>query len=144
EEVAQSSGESVTQIKRYIRLTELIPPILDMVDEAQLAMRPAVELSYLPQEQQHVLLDVIASEGSTPSHVQAAKIRTQYNEGILDSGAILSIMQEDSKPAQIQHYKLPSKSINRFFPAGTPAQTIEETIIQALELWHNQQKPRPD
>ena len=141
--IGEAAGESKDQVRRYIRLTELIPPILGMVDEAQLAMRPAVELSYLPQEQQQMLFDVIVNEGSTPSHIQAAKMRTLYNEGTLDNSVIQSIMQEDGKPVQVQHYKLSREKIHRFFPAGTPAQTIEETIIQALELWHNQQKPHP-
>ena len=137
--IAEDSPDSHEQIRKYIRLAELAPSLLDMVDESQLAMRPAVELSYLPQDQQQMLLDVIASEGSTPSHVQSTKMRTLYNEGTLDNSVIQSIMQEDSKPAQMQHFKLPREKIHRFFPTGTPVQTIEETIIKALELWRKSQ-----
>jgi len=144
EELAQMTGDSRNQVHRYIRLTELTPQMLDMVDGGQIAMRPAVELSYLPQEQQQLLHDVIEVEERTPSHTQAVKMRILAKEGRLDSDAIMSIMQDD-KPGQIEHFKLPRERLHRFFPADTPAQTIEETIVEALELWHSKQsrKPRP-
>jgi len=138
EVLAENSPDSHSQIQRYIRLTELTPSILSMVDEGQLPMRPAVELSYLPQEQQQLLQDVIEAEERTPSHTQAVKMRILAKEGRLDSDAIMSIMQED-KPGQMEHFKLPREKIHRFFPVGTPAQMIEETIIKALELWHKNQ-----
>jgi len=141
--VGESSGDSREQVRRYIRLTELNPPMLDMVDEGRIAMRPAVELSYLPQEQQQILLDVIGSEDRTPSHVQAAKLRKLSSEGSLDYDAIVSIVKEET-PSRAEHFKLPKEKIHHFFPAGTPAQAIEETILKALELWHNQNKPHPD
>ena len=144
DEIGESVGESRTQVHRYIRLTELAPPILDMVDEGKIPMRPAVELSYLPQEQQEVLRDVIKAEDRAPSHLQAIKIRKLSDEGCLTGDAIASIMQED-KSAPTEQFKMPRNKIQRFFPVETPAQAIEETIIQALELWHSeQQKPRPD
>lgn len=142
EKLAETVGESREQIRRYIRLTELIPPILNMVDEGQIAMRPAVELSYLPQEQQELLQNVIENEGRAPTHVQAVKMRKLSDEGHLDNKTIISIMRE-YKSAQAKQFKLPREKIQRFFPLETPAQMIEETIIKALELWHNSQKSRP-
>jgi len=135
EVLAEKSPDSNTQIQRLICLNELIPQILDMVDDGKIAMRPAVELSYLPQDQQRTLLDVIASESCTPSHVQAVKLRKFSVEGRLNNDVIASIMQE-GKPAQVEQFKMPREKIHRFFDPGTPAQTIEETIIKALELWH--------
>ena len=99
-------------------------------------MRSAVELSYLPQEQQHVLLDVIEAEECAPSHAQAAKMRKLSGEGRLDYNKIQSIMREYTH-AQVAQFKLPREKIQRFFPLETSAQTIEETIIKALELWHS-------
>ena len=136
--VGAEAGESREQVRRYIRLTELNPPILDMVDKGQMAMRPAVELSYLPQEQQQILLDVIGSEDRTPSHVQATKLRKLSNEGHLDYDAVVSVIKEEATP-RAEHFKLPKDRIQHFFPADTPAQAIEETIIKALELWHKNQ-----
>jgi ParB family chromosome partitioning protein len=109
--------------------------MLDMVDKGQIAMRPAVELSYLPQEEQQILLDVIGSESRTPSHVQATKLRKLSSEGHLDYGTIVSIIKEETPP-RAEHFKFPKEKIQHFFPTGTPVQTIEETIIKALELWH--------
>jgi ParB family chromosome partitioning protein len=108
--------------------------MLDMVDEGRLPMRPAVELSYLPHEQQQMLLDVIEAEERTPSHAQAAKMRKHSDDGRLDYNTIQSIMREHTLAAE--HFKMPRESIQRFFPLETSAKTIEETIIKALELWH--------
>jgi len=138
EVLAENSPDSHSQIQRFIRLTELNPPMLDMVDEGRIAMRPAVELSYLPQEEQQLLLDVIGREDCTPSHVQATKLRKLSNEGNLDYGAIVSVIKEET-PSRAEHFKLPKEKIQQFFPAGTPAPMIEDTIIKALELWHKNQ-----
>jgi len=138
EMVGEATGDSKDQVYRYIRLTGLNPPILDMVDEGQIAMRPAVELSYLPEPEQQLLLNVISSEDRTPSHVQAAKIRKLSNEGHLDYDAIVSIIKDETPP-RTEHFKLPKEKILHFFPVDTPTQTIEETIIKALELWHKNQ-----
>ena len=137
--VGESSGDSQATVHRYIRLTELIPPMLDMVDEGKLPMRPAVELSHLSEEHQQVLRKVIEDKGFIPSYDQAVKIRESTSDGRLTEDDILSIMQED-KPAPAGHFKMPRDRINRFFPAGTSAQAIEETIIKALELWHNNER----
>ena len=109
---------------------------MSMVDESNIPMRSAVELSYLPPEQQRLLQDVIEGEDYAPSHVQAVKLRKLSSEGCLNNDVIRSIMQED-RSAPAKHFKVSGEKIYRFFPAGTPAQTIEETIIKALELWYN-------
>lgn len=136
-------GESQDQVRRYIRLTELIPPMLEMVDDGKIAMRPAVELSYLPQEQQELLQKVVEIESRAPTHIQAAKLRKLSDEGCLNRDTIISILQE-TKSTQTGEFKLPLEKIQRFFPSDTPAQKIEETIIDALDLWHNSKKSRPD
>ena len=105
-------GESRSQIQRYIRLTELIPPILDMVDEGKIAMRPAVELSYLPKEQQQILFDTMELEDCTPSHAQAIKMRKFAEAGKLNEDVILSIMTEE-KPNQVEQFKIPKKRIDK-------------------------------
>lgn len=93
--LAEQVGESQDQIRRYIRLTELIPSHLDMVDEGKIAMRPAVELSYLPKKEQEVLFDTIEMEDCTPSHAQAIKMCKFSDEGRLNEDVILSIMSEE-------------------------------------------------
>lgn len=132
--LGEQVGESQDQIRRYIRLTELIQPILDMVDEGQIAMRPAVELSYLPKGQQEILHDTMQSEDCTPSHVQAIKMRKFSEEGKLDEDVIFSIMTEE-KPNQVEQFRMPRKRIDRYFPQGTPKEKIEDTIVKALEFY---------
>lgn len=104
--LAEQVGESKDQIRRYIRLTELITPILDMVDEGEIAMRPAVELSYLTKDQQQVLFDTMEQEDCTPSHEQAIKMRKFAEAGKLNEDVILSIMTEE-KPNQVEQLKIP-------------------------------------
>ena len=135
--LANNSPDSNTQIQRYIRLTFLIPALLGMVDENKIAMRPAVELSYLPENEQEALHEMIELEACTPSHAQAIKIRRFSEEGKLSEEVILSIMQEE-KPNQKEQFRMPRERISKYFPAGTPAQKIEETIIKALELYQRQ------
>ena len=137
EELAASSPDGKTQIQRYIRLTYLIQPLLDMVDENKIAMRPAVELSYLPEKEQNMLHEMIKLEDCTPSHAQAIKMRRFAEEGKLSEEVILSIMQEE-KPNQKEQFRMPRERISKYFPAGTPAQKIEDTIIKALELYQRQ------
>ena len=137
--LAEKSPDSHEQIRKYIRLNELTPQMLDMVDEGILPMRPAVELSYLPQEQQILLQDVIEFEDRTPSHAEATKIRELSNDGRLDEAAIISIMRQD-KPNQKTHFKLSTEKLRPFFAADTSAKVIESTIIKALELWRNRNK----
>ena len=139
EQVGAQSGESREQVRRYIRLTYLVPPLLDLVDENKIALRPAVELSYLTETEQGALQEAIASEDCTPSHAQAIKMRKFAEEGKLNADVILSIMQEE-KPNQVEQFKMPKSRISKFFPAGTPAQKIEDTIVKALEMYRRRQR----
>ena len=147
ESIAKKAGTSHETIRLYIRLTNLIPELLDMVDNTvlkekgrlQMALRPAVELSYLPQNEQTALLEIMESEDCTPSHAQAIKIRDFSEKGKLNPDVILSIMQEE-KPNQVEQFKMPRNRIDKFFPAGTPAQKIEDTIVKALEMYRRRER----
>ena len=147
--LAEQSGESHEQIRKYIRLTNLLPEILDMVDNSvlkekdklQMALRPAVELSYLTEDEQKDLLETMAVEDCTPSHAQAIKMRDFSEKGKLNADVILSIMQEE-KPNQVEQFKMPKSRIAKFFPAGTPAQKIEDTIVKALEMYRKRERVR--
>ena len=141
EELAASSPDSRSQIQRYIRLTELIPPVLDMVDSSKIAFRPAVELSYLSKEQQQSLYDTMECEVCTPSLAQAIKMKEFSRDGKLTEEVILSIMQEE-KPNQREQFKMPKERISKYFAPGTPAQKIEDTIIKALELYRRRERQR--
>ena len=145
--LGEQVGESQDQVRRYIRLTNLIPELLDMVDNSvlkeagklQMALRPAVELSYLPKAEQTALLEVMEGEIRTPSHAQAIKMRSFSEQGKLNPDVILSIMQEE-KPNQVEQFKMPKARIAKFFPAGTPAQKMEDTIVKALELYRKRER----
>ena len=139
EVVAEGTPDSKTQVQRYIRLTNLLPELLDMVDDNKIALRPAVELSYLSEKEQRFLHDAMFSEDCTPSHAQAIKMRKFAEEGKLSADVILSIMQEE-KPNQVEQFKMPRNRIDKFFPAGTPAQKIEDTIVKALELYRKRER----
>lgn len=139
EALADKSPDSNTQIQRYIRLTYLIPPVLDMVDDGKIAMRPAVELSYLPENEQQSLMEAMECEDCTPSHVQAIKMRKFSQEGKLNDDVILSILQEE-KPNQKEQFRMPKERISKYFAPGTPAQKIEDTIIKALDLYRRRQR----
>ena len=153
EALAEKSPDGNTQIQRYIRLTNLIPELLSLVDNSilkdpgkpQMALRPAVELSYLRKEEQLDLFDLIEEMDVTPSHAQALQLR-RLSEGMgsgqrLARDAIVSIMQEE-KPNQVEQFKMPKERISKFFPAGTPAKKMEETIVKALELYRRRQRDR--
>ena len=145
--LGQQSGESRDQVFRYIRLTNLIPEVLDLVDNTvlkekdklQIALRPAVELSYLTQQEQHDLYETMVTEDCTPSHVQAMKMRKFSEEGRLNMDVIFSIMQEE-KPNQKEQFKIPKDRISKYFAPGTPAQKIEDTIVKALEFYRKRQR----
>lgn len=139
--LGQQVGESKDTVRRYIRLTELITPILDMVDEGKIAMRPAVELSYLPKEHQQTLLDTMELEDCTPSHAQAIKMRKFAEAGKLNQDVILSIMTEE-KPNQVEQFKIPKKRIDKYFSPGTSVKQMEDTIIKALELYRKRERGR--
>lgn len=145
--LAEQSGESHEQIRKYIRLTNLIPELLDLVDNSvlkekeklQIALRPAVELSYLTQQEQRDLHETMLTEDCTPSHVQAIKMRKFSEEGRLNMDVIFSIMQEE-KPNQKEQFKIPKDRISKYFAPGTPAQKIEDTIVKALDLYRKRQR----
>lgn len=139
--LGEQMGESKDTIRRYIRLTELIPPILDMVDENRIAMRPAVELSYLPKDQQEILLDTMQLEDCTPSHAQAIKLRKFSEEGKLNKDDIFSILAEE-KGNQKEQFRMPKARISKYFSPGTPAKQMEDTIIKALELYRKRERSK--
>ena len=147
QQISEKSGDSQPQIYRYIRLTSLIPEILEMVDNSvakekdklQIALRPAVELSYLTQQEQHDLYETMTTEDCTPSHVQAMKMRKFSEEGRLNMDVIFSIMQEE-KPNQKEQFKIPKERISKYFAPGTPAQKIEDTIVKALDFYRKRQR----
>ena len=141
EELGQKNGDSREQVRRFIRLTELIPPVLDMVDSGKIAFRPAVELSYLSKEQQQSLYDTMECEDCTPSLAQAIKMKEFSRDGKLTEEVVLSIMQEE-KPNQREQFKMPKERISKYFAPGTPAQKIEDTIIKALELYRRRERQR--
>lgn len=147
--ISSEVNESTRQIHRFIRLNELIPDILEMVDNAviddktkqQMAFRPAVELSYLTKEQQSDLLLTMQSEDRTPSLSQALLMKELSGKGELEMDRIFNIMRQE-KPNQVEQFKIPKEKISRFFPPNTPAQRIEETIIKALELYRKRERNR--
>ncbi|HIS07614.1 MAG TPA: ParB/RepB/Spo0J family partition protein [Candidatus Choladocola avistercoris] len=141
EELAKQSTDSVSQIKRYIRLTELIQPVLDMVDEKKIALRPAVELSYLSRDQQQILLDTMQMQDCTPSHAQAIKMRRFADEGRLNEDVILSIMSEE-KGNQKEQFRIPRERIRKYFSPGASAKQMEDTIVKALELYRKRERDR--
>ena len=130
--LAQEVGESAKQIQRYIRLTELIPEILDMVDEGQIAMRPAVEISYLPKELQEELLENMEIEACTPSHDQAMRMKGLFKQGKLTPEVISAIMQEE-KPNQREKVILRDERTIKLLPRDLPVSEREEYILKALE-----------
>ena len=141
EAVAESAEESARQIHRYIRLTELIPELLTMVDEEKIAFRPAVELSYLTRDEQTDLLETIESEEATPSLAQAIRMKNLSKVGKLDMDTIFAIMTEQ-KPNQKEKIKIPMERLEQFFPRGMPQKQIEDTIVKALTLYQKHLKKK--
>ena len=138
-ELASQSPDSKTQIQRYIRLTNLVPDLLDMVDEGKIALRPAVELSYLTAQEQTDLVETIAYEDATPSLAQAIKMRTFSKDGRLNADVILSIMCE-KKPNQAEKISFRTDRLKQYLPKNiTPKQT-EEYVLKALEYYHRYQE----
>lgn len=132
EELAKQTNESQTQIQRYIRLTNLIPFLLQMVDEGKIAMRPAVEISYLPEKLQDKLADCILKEDATPSHDQTIRMRKLFKEGLLTEKEIDKIMHE-LKPNQTNRISLSEDMVKKFMPKNMPVSKREEYILKALE-----------
>ena len=134
-ELAEKVGESRNQIQRYIRLTELVPEILQMVDERQIAFRPAVEISYLSEEQQYTLLEAMGYNDATPSLAQAIKMKKFMQEGKLTDGVIQSIMQED-KPNQKEKPAFKDERITKLIPKSIPRGQETDFVVKALEFYN--------
>ena len=139
--IGEESGESREQVRRYIRLTELIPELLTMVDEEKIAFRPAVELSYLTEDEQRDLLETIESEEATPSLAQAIRMKNLSKVGKLDMDTLFAIMTEQ-KPNQKEKIKIPMERLEQFFPRGMPQKQIEDTIVKALTLYQKHLKKK--
>lgn len=131
--LAEELGVSKDMIRRYIRLTNLIPELLALVDAGRMKMQPAIATSYLEKDEQQWLFDAIGSQACTPSHAQAVKMRRYSEEGTLTAVLIQSIMEEE-KPNQVEQFKIPRKSISRFFKEGMSNMEMSARIIKALEL----------
>ena len=143
QQVSQKSGDSQPQIYRYIRLTELIPPMLDMVDNGKIAFRPAVELSYLSKEQQQSLYDTMECEDCTPSLAQAIKMKEFSRDGKLTEEVIFSIMQEE-KPNQREKPAFRDERITRLIPKSIPRGQETDFVIRALEFYNRHLQRRRD
>lgn len=141
--IGEEQGISKDQVKRYIRLTELIPDILTMVDSGQIALSPAVELSFLRVEEQQNLLETMQSEDCTPSHAQAIRMKKLSQENSLDMDAIFTILTE-VKPNQQEQIKLKKDSIKRYFPKDYTTKQMEEIIVKLLEQWQRKRQQNRD
>ena len=131
--LAEELGVSKDMIRRYIRLTNLIPELLSLVDAGRMKMQPAIAISYLEETEQQWLLEAIGSQACTPSHAQAVKMRRYSEEGTLTAALVRAIMEEE-KPNQVEQLKIPKKRISRFFKKGMSSAEMEERIVKALEL----------
>lgn len=140
DKVGEDVGESARQVQRYIRLTELIPPLLDMVDERKIAFNPAYELSFLTKDEQNLLLDAMDSEQATPSLSQAQRLKQFSQRGELNAAVMRAIMSEEKK--EVERVTLKSETLRKYFPASYTPKRMEETIIRLLEQWQKQQKRR--
>ena len=137
--VADGTGESYKQVQRYIRLTELIPELLDMVDERKLAFNPAVEVSYLKQDEQRMLLEAMDAEQTTPSLSQAQRLKKFRQEGRLTEEAMSAIMSEEKK-SDMDKVTLRSDTLRRYFPKSYTPKQMEQTIIKLLDVWQKQRQ----
>lgn len=139
--LAEEIGESKDQIRRYIRLTELIPELLEKVDKGEIALRPAVDISYLPEDIQRSLLDTIEMEQCTPSYAQTRRMRTLLAEGKLTDEAIYAIMQEE-KPNQKEKFTISASKIEKVLPQSVKASQREDFILKAIDYYakHLQRK----
>lgn len=139
EKVADDAGESKDQVRRYIRLTHLIPELLSMVDENKIAFNPAVELSYLSNSEQFILLDAIKQNDCTPSHAQSIRLKKLSQEGALNRDAIFEILAEQ-KPNQQEQYKFKREDIRKYFPKSYTDKQVYDTVIKLLEQWQRKRE----
>ena len=139
EVLAEQVGQSKNQIFRYIRLTELIPELLDMVDEKKIAFNPAYELSFLKPEEQKMLLDAMDYEQATPSLSQAQRLKKFSQDGKLSEDVMLAIMSEEKK-GELDKVTLTSDTLRKYFPKSYTPQRMQETIIKLLEAWQKKRQ----
>ena len=137
--VAEQAGENYKQVQRFIRLTELIPELLDMVDERKLAFNPAVEVSYLKRDEQRMLLEAMDAEQTTPSLSQAQRLKKFSQEGRLTEEAMSAIMSEEKK-SDMDKVTLRSDTLRRYFPKSYTPKQMEQTIIRLLDVWQKQRQ----
>ena len=137
--VAEQAGENYKQVQRFIRLTELISELLDMVDERKLAFNPAVEVSYLKRDEQRMLLEAMDAEQTTPSLSQAQRLKKFSQEGRLTEEAMSAIMSEEKK-SEMDKVTLRSDTLHKYFPKSYTPKQMEQTIIRLLDVWKQRQK----
>ena len=142
-QVSKDSDDSERQIQRYIRLTYLIPELLEMVDENKIAFNPAVEISYLEQSEQRVLLDAMELNDCTPSHAQSIRLKKLSQDGVLDDQMIYAVMSEE-KPNQQEQIKFKREDLKKYFPAGYTDEQMRRDIIKGLELLKRQRERSRD
>ena len=139
EKIAENSPDSKSQIKRFIRLTELVPELMDMVDEKKIAFNPAYELSFLKKEEQVDLLDAMDSEQATPSLSQAQRLKKFSQEGHLSIDVMRAIMSEEKK-SELDKVTLTSDTLRKYLPKSYTPQRMQETIIKLLEAWQRKRQ----
>lgn len=139
EKVADDAGESKDQVRRYIRLTYLIPELLEMVDENKIAFNPAVEISYLEQSEQRVLLNAMELNDCTPSHAQSIRLKKLSQDGVLNEQTIYDILAEQ-KPNQQEQYKFKREDIRKYFPKSYTDKQVCDTVIKLLEQWRRRRE----
>ena len=139
QKVGDDVGISKDQVRRYIRLTELIPPLLNLVDERKIAFNPAVELSYLKPEEQTILLDTMDSEQATPSLSQAQRLKQFSQQGRLSEDVMRAILSEEKK-TEVDRITLSNETLRRYFPRSYTPKQMEETILKLLEGWHRRRQ----
>lgn len=137
--IGQHAGDSRNQVHRFIRLTELIPPLLNLVDERKIAFNPAVELSYLKPEEQTILLDAMDSEQATPSLSQAQRLKQFSQQGRLSEDVMRAILSEEKK-TEVDRITLSNETLRRYFPRSYTPKQMEETILKLLEGWHRRRQ----
>ena len=139
QEIGKAGNDSMSQVKRFIRLTELIPTLLDMVDERKIAFNPAVELSYLKKEEQTLLLEAMDSEQATPSLSQAQRLKKFSQQKILSLDVMRAVMSEEKK-TDLDRVTLKNETLRKYFPKSYTPKQMEDTIIKLLEGWYKKRQ----
>ena len=139
QEIGKAGNDSMSQVKRFIRLTELIPTLLDMVDERKIAFNPAVELSYLKKEEQTLLLEAMDSEQATPSLSQAQRLKKFSQQKMLSLDVMRAVMSEEKK-TDLDRVTLKNETLRRYFPKSYTPKQMEDTIIKLLEGWYKKRQ----